>query len=70
MKTVKHNIQRIEYLLTLYQMSEGEFLSKISEGLKNPITKDQIWADEIKISHLKRIDKVFDKGISLFWMGF
>jgi len=66
LKRVKHNIGRIEYLLTLYQMSEGELLSRISEGLKNPITKDQIWADEIKISHLKRIDKLFDKGISFF----
>lgn len=66
MKTVKHNIKRIEFLLALYQMSEEEFLSRISEGLKNPITKDQIWADEIQLSHLKRIDKVFEKGIGYY----
>lgn len=66
MKTVKHNIQRIEFLLTLYQMSVEEFLSRISEGLKNPITKNQIWADEIKITHLKRIDKLFEKGIAYY----
>lgn len=66
MKTVKHNIKRIEFLLALYQMSEEEFLSRISEGLKNPITKDQIWGDEIKLSHLKRIEKVFEKGIGYY----
>lgn len=66
MKTTTHNIHRIEYLLTLFQMSEEEFLSRISEGLKHPITREQIWADEIRISHLKRISKLFDKGISFF----
>lgn len=66
MKTIKHNIQRIEFLLALYQMSEEEFLTRISEGLKNPITKKDIWNDEIKISHLKRIDKLFEKGIGYY----
>ncbi|WP_234109932.1 ImmA/IrrE family metallo-endopeptidase [Chryseobacterium sp. R2A-55] len=47
-------------------MSEEELLSIISGDLKNPITKDQIWTEEIKISHLKKIDKIFNKGIQYY----
>jgi Zn-dependent peptidase ImmA (M78 family) len=43
-----------------------ELLRKISEGLKNPITKDDLYSSEIKISHLKRIDKVFNKGLEYY----
>ena len=53
-------------MLALYQMSEDELLSIISGDLKNPITKDQIWTEEIKISHLKKIDEIFNKGIQYY----
>lgn len=43
-----------------------ELLEKISEGLKNPITKDDLYSSEIKISHLKKIDKVFNKGLEYY----
>lgn len=38
----------------------------ISEGLKTPINKEDILTSEIKISHLKRIDKVFNKGLHFY----
>lgn len=38
----------------------------ISDGLTKPITKENIFSDEIKISHLKRIDKVFEKGLHYY----
>lgn len=63
---IHHNIKRINYLLALYQMSEEELLSIISKGLKNPITREQIWSEEIKLSHLKKIDEVFNKGIQYY----
>lgn len=63
---IHHNIERINFLLALYQMSEEELLSIISKGLKNPITKDQIWSEEIKISHLKKIDTIFNKGLQYY----
>jgi len=47
-------------------MSVDELLSIISKGLKTAITQNEIIADEITISHLKRIDKVFNKGLHFY----
>lgn len=44
-------------------MTEEELLSSINQGLKTPITWADIDQDEIEINHLKRIDKVFNKGL-------
>ncbi|MGN1226487.1 MAG: hypothetical protein ACI4TL_04530 [Candidatus Cryptobacteroides sp.] len=44
-------------------MTEGELLSVINVDLKTPITWEDIDADKIEINHLKRIDKVFNKGL-------
>ena len=38
----------------------------ISAGLRNPITKEDIFSLEIKVHHLKRIDKVFNKGLHFY----
>lgn len=38
----------------------------ISDGLKTPIAKEEIFAKDIKVSHLKRIDKVFNKGLHYY----
>src|SRR5690606_3645576 len=64
--TIEHNISRIDYLLKLYRITLKELLEKISEGLKNPITKDDLYSSEIKISHLKKIDKIFNKGLEYY----
>lgn len=63
---IHHNIERINYLLALFQMSEDELLAKISEGLKNPIKREEIWGQEIKVSNLKKIDEIFKKGIQFY----
>jgi Zn-dependent peptidase ImmA (M78 family) len=63
---VEHNISRLEYLLSLYKMSADELLSLISEDLKKPLTKNDILSAEININHLKRIDKVFNKGLHYY----
>ncbi len=63
---VEHNITRIEYLLDLYRISLKELLEMISVGLKNPITKEEIYSNEIKISTLKKIDNVFNKGVNYY----
>ncbi|SNR66179.1 Zn-dependent peptidase ImmA, M78 family [Lutibacter flavus] len=64
--TIEHNISRINYLLKLYRITLNELLDKISEGLKNPITKNDLYSSEIKISHLKKIDKIFNKGLEYY----
>lgn len=63
---VEQNISRLKYLLTLYKMTVEELLLAISEGLKNPITKDDILSNEVNVSHLKRIDKIFNKGLHYY----
>lgn len=63
---VEQNISRLKYLLNLYKMTVDELLLPISEGLKNPLTKEDILATEVKVSYLKRIDKVFNKGLHFY----
>lgn len=47
-------------------MSVNELLPLISEGLTKPITEEQILSPNIELGHLKRIDKVFNKGIHYY----
>ena len=63
---VEQNIERLKYLLTLFKMSVEELLPIISEGLTKPITKEQILIPNIELGYLKRIDKVFNKGIHYY----
>lgn len=63
---VEQNIERLKYLLTLLKMSVEELLPLISEGLTKSITKEQILSPNIELGHLKRIDKVFNKGIHYY----
>ena len=63
---VEQNIERLKYLLTLLKMSVEELLPLISEGLTKPITKEQILNSNIELGHLKRIDKIFNKGIHYY----
>lgn len=63
---VEQNISRIKHLIEMYRMNVQEFLHKINAGLKNPITKEDVFGKEIRISHLKRIDKLFEKGLHYY----
>ena len=63
---VEHNILRLKYLLNLFKISVDDFLIMISEGLTNKITKEDIFSNEIKVNHLKRIDKIFEKGLHFY----
>lgn len=47
-------------------MTEAELLSIISEGRKNPICREEIFADQIDPANLKKIDKVFNKGLHYY----
>ena|GEM_PF-141144 len=60
---IGYNKNRVTYLLSLYQMTESELLSSINHDLRTPITWADIYQDKIEINHLKRIDKVFNKGL-------
>lgn len=47
-------------------MKVSDLLQIISEGLKNPITQEDLFSEQIKVSHLKRVDKVFNKGLHFY----
>jgi Zn-dependent peptidase ImmA (M78 family) len=63
---VEQNISRLYYLLKLYNIREWELLNLISEGLKNPLQHEDIFTTSIQINYLKRIDKIFEKGLSYY----
>lgn len=63
---VEQNIERLKYLLTLLKLSVEELLPLISEGLSKPISKEQILSPNIELAYLKRIDKIFNKGIHYY----
>jgi Zn-dependent peptidase ImmA (M78 family) len=63
---IEINQQRIHYLVKLFGLDKREFLSRISAGLKQPLTNEQIFQSHIQLSHLKKIDKVFKKGLSFY----
>ncbi|MCK9218037.1 MAG: ImmA/IrrE family metallo-endopeptidase [Firmicutes bacterium] len=47
-------------------MTEDELIELVSKGLKSPLTREMLFSDEIQINHLKRIDRVFEKGLSYY----
>lgn len=63
---VEHNILRLKQLIEMYRLSATEFLGLISEGLAKPLTEDDVFSEKIKLTHLKRIDKLFEKGIHYY----
>lgn len=50
----------------MYRLTVHDFLALISKGLKKQITEDEVFAKEIKIAHLKRIDNLFEKGLHYY----
>lgn len=63
---IEQNIDRIKYLLNLYNLSVEELSKKISKGLQHPITEKDILSKNVSISHLKKIDKLFNKGLHYY----
>lgn len=47
-------------------MTEEELLVLISEGKKKALTRDDVFANEIDLGNLKRIDKIFNKGLHYY----
>lgn len=60
---VEINIERLRYLLRLFGMSEGDFLAILNSGYKRILTREDVFTSSVPMSLLKRIDRVFNKGI-------
>ncbi|MDD5290709.1 MAG: ImmA/IrrE family metallo-endopeptidase [Patescibacteria group bacterium] len=68
----KINPSRLRYLLDLYKLSKGEFLNLLNRNKKRDVVSleslNEILDQREKVSEslLKRIDKIFEKGISWY----
>lgn len=47
-------------------MTDEELLLSISDGLKKTLTRSDIFSPEIRVNYLKRIDKIFNKGLHYY----
>lgn len=63
MRLVSINKGRIKYLLSLYKMTVDEFMCIATKRLKKPFTWKDVYRDRIPLTVLKRVDKVFQKGL-------
>lgn len=63
MRLVSINKGRIKYLLSLYKMTVDEFMCIATKRLKKPFTWEDVYRDHIPLTVLKRVDKVFQKGL-------
>lgn len=52
--------------MALFRLSKGELLDILSEGLVNPVSETDVFSETIKLSTLKKIDKIFNKGLSYY----
>ena len=66
MTTISINIERINHLLKLYKLEKQEFLLLLSKGLKKKFAAEEVFKSEIKTSLLKKIDKIFGKGLNYY----
>ncbi len=60
---IEINLERLRYLLRLFGLSEIEFMSMLNSGYKRVLNREEVFTTEMPLSLLKRIDKIFNKGI-------
>ena len=60
---VEINLERLNYLLRLFNLSEEEFLSMLNSEHKRALKREEVFISEMPMALLKRIDKIFNKGI-------
>ena len=64
---VEQNISRLIYLLELYKLTVNEFIELVNKGVKKrKAKKEDLFSTEIKLSFLKKFDKIFNKGIHFY----
>lgn len=64
--TVEQNIARLKHLMRMYGLSVPQLLERVNHGLKNQVTEAELFAGNIKLGLLKRVDAVFKKGLHYY----
>ncbi len=62
-RIVEINLERLHYLLRLFNLSEEEFMAMLNSGHKRALNREEVFTSEVSMALLKRIDKIFNKGI-------
>jgi Zn-dependent peptidase ImmA (M78 family) len=60
------NLSRLQYLLDLYAMSTEELLERMTGDLVNSTKATDVFTEEIRVSYLKKIDKIFQRGLAFY----
>ena len=63
---ISPNINRIDHLLNLFSMSRGELLTMLNSKRTRLLEETDVFGNSIKISVLKKIDTIFNKGIGYY----
>ncbi|MBS1625494.1 MAG: ImmA/IrrE family metallo-endopeptidase [Bacteroidetes bacterium] len=63
---IEHNIARLQYLLASYKLTMDDLLAMLNENHKKLVTREDIIGTEINVNLLKRIDKIFEKGLHYY----
>lgn len=64
--TVEQNIARLKHLMKMYGLSVAQLLQRVNHGLKNQVTEAELFAENIKLNLLKRVDTIFNKGLHYY----
>lgn len=52
--------------MRMYGLTVPQLLERVNHGLKNHVTEAELFAENIKLNLLKRVDAVFDKGLHYY----
>ena len=66
MTYIELNINRLNHLLRLYQLSKEELLHYLNRDRKKAFSENEVFGPRVLFSILKKIDKVFKKGYSYY----
>ena len=64
--SIKINQQRLDHLLKLFNFTKNDVLNYINSNLKRTISKEKVFNEEINLSVLRKIDKLFKQDLSYY----
>ena len=66
MTYIELNINRLNHLLRLYQLSKEELLHYLNRDRKKALSENEVFGPRVPFSILKKIDIIFKKGYSYY----
>ncbi|WP_323758298.1 ImmA/IrrE family metallo-endopeptidase [Roseivirga sp.] len=52
--------------MQMYRLTEDDLLTQVGQGFKTPLARSDLFSKDIKLNYLKRIDKIFEKGLHYY----